>query len=238
MYPPPAKDRERSKNPMRPSGETSTHSDMVEENSTSRRILVSRVGLKIPPDTSFEDWELAGKRLFGIADSAAWCLGDWLVYGEEKYQDRYRRAIAAANLDYQTLRNYAWVARKFSTDRRRPGLSFQHHAEVASLPADQQDELLDQAEKWKWSRNQLRRQVRHPRADAEKSKHEMQLSIPRVIVEREKIDRWLRAAARSSIELEVWIVSTLDRAASEELAQQVENLMSGDNDQAHFGPGN
>src|SRR6266545_6028251 len=92
------------------------------------RVLMTRVGLCIPADLSYEDWERAGSQLAGIVDSSSWWLGDWLVYGKKQYSDRYRRAIHAAGLQYQTLRNYAWVARRFELNRRRPKLSFQHHA--------------------------------------------------------------------------------------------------------------
>lgn len=35
------------------------------------------------------------------------------MYGQAAYTGRYRDAIEQASLDYQTLRNYAWVARRF-----------------------------------------------------------------------------------------------------------------------------
>ena len=70
---------------------------------------------------------------------AAWCLGDWLVFGEQAYAGRYRQAIERTSLDYQTLGNYAWVAKRFSLSRRRDELSFGHHSEVAALPEPEQD---------------------------------------------------------------------------------------------------
>ncbi len=56
------------------------------------------------------------------------------MFGERRFGTRYRSAIEATDLDYQTLRNYAWVARNVDAGRRREELSFQHHAEVA-VPA-------------------------------------------------------------------------------------------------------
>ena len=103
-----------------------------------------------------------------IADSSAWCLGDWLIYGQHLYADRYRHAVAMAGLDYQTLRNYAWIARKFEPARRRAGLAFQHHVEVAALPPQVQDHWLDLAENFRWSRNELRKQIRDSEAPGEK----------------------------------------------------------------------
>ena len=101
-----------------------------------------------------------GQQLSQVAAPSAWSLGDWLIYGETFYNGRYHDAIEQTSLDYQTLRNYAWVARRFQLSRRRDGLSFGHHAEVASLPEPEQDFWLRKAEEFGWSRNQMRRVVR------------------------------------------------------------------------------
>ena len=111
-------------------------------------------------------WRNLGRQIFVISDSSAWWLGDWLIYGQSEYPDRYKHAIAETNLDYQTLRNYAWVARRFVPGRRREKVSFQHHAEVASFPEDEQDALLTLVELHGWSRNELRRQIQRRRKGA------------------------------------------------------------------------
>lgn len=86
-----------------------------------------------------------------------------------RFSDLHLRAIEACGLDYQTLRNYAWVARKFELDRRRETLSFQHHAEVSSVAPGEQDKWLDPAEEFNWSRNELRRNIRAHRQRDTKS---------------------------------------------------------------------
>lgn len=77
------------------------------------RIMTTRVGLLFPPDLSLDDWTAAGQKLYGIAEMASWCLGDWLAYGQLRLSGRYQRAADRVGLDIQTLRNYAWLARKF-----------------------------------------------------------------------------------------------------------------------------
>ncbi|MDT7726213.1 MAG: hypothetical protein QOI21_2789 [Actinomycetota bacterium] len=62
------------------------------------QVLISRVGLRFPPSLTYNSWERAGAQLSRILDSSAWCLGDWLVCGQENYADRYIRAIDAAGL--------------------------------------------------------------------------------------------------------------------------------------------
>lgn len=116
-------------------------------------------GLRLPPQLRYERWVEIGAELASLATSTAWCLGDWLVYGEAAFAGRYRDAVERSSLDYQTLRNYAWVTRRFPMSRRRAALSFSHHAEVAALPEPEQDFWLRKAEQMSWSRNRLRREV-------------------------------------------------------------------------------
>src|SRR5215472_6831633 len=83
----------------------------------AEQLATPRIGLQLPQQLSFETWLRIGRQLSIAIDSSLWCLGDWLAYGETMYNDRYRIAIERTCLDYQTLRNYAWVARKFSISR-------------------------------------------------------------------------------------------------------------------------
>lgn len=178
-------------------------------------IEVTRVGLKISTALTFDTWERAGFRFARIADTTAWCLADWLIYGQNEFSDRYQRAIEAAGLDYQTLRNYAWVARRFEVSRRRASLSFQHHAEVASLPRVEQDHLLDQAEARGWSRNELRRQVRQSRSNGSAATRTPAFGAMTVDAQRVKL--WRQAAEQSSCAFEEWVLNSLDAAATRAL---------------------
>lgn len=184
------------------------------EPSDLHRILATRTGLRFPENLTYDGWERAGRQLSRLVDTSAWCLGDWLVYGQRRYADRYQRAVLAAGLDYQTLRNYAWVAGRFDWPRRRAELSFQHHAELASLPPAEQDRWLEQAVTGRWSRNQLRLAVRSRAAAAGASSRG---ELPRVQVPRKTVERWQRAADRSNTDLRGWVVETLNTAASQAL---------------------
>jgi len=187
------------------------------------QILATRVGLVLPGDLPYEDWKQAGAKLYRIADSSVWCLGDWLAHGQQKYGDRYRTATKEAGLDYQTLRNYAWIARKFELSRRREELSFQHHAEVASLPAEEQDRWLDLAQQRGWSRNELRKNIRsHGKADQASSGATF---IPRVPVAAEELARWQEAAAKSDSTFEEWMVAVLNNAATDSLKAEDDDMV-------------
>lgn len=176
------------------------------------QILTTPVGLQIPSGLSFDEWADAGPKIVRVLDTFAWCLGDWLVYGQERFESRYAEAAEKVGLGYQTLRNYAWVARRFEASRRRASLSFQHHAEVASRPPAEQDAWLDRAAKYGWSRNQLRRQLKKA-LEAEEPARPAAWS-PRLCVEEAHVNCWRLAAANASVNLSSWIVSALDEAAA------------------------
>jgi hypothetical protein len=173
-----------------------------------------RTALLIPQGLSLDSWRNLGRQIFVITDSSGWWLGDWLIYGQAHYPDRYKRAIAETALDYQTLRNYAWIARQFAPHRRRERLSFQHHAEVASMPPDEQDAWLTRAEQAAWSRNELRRQIRGMRTAGRSGGEVVHIQME-VIPDRQQ--RWQQAAESAEQDLVAWIVSILDGAAARQL---------------------
>jgi hypothetical protein len=183
------------------------------------RVLITGVGLRIPQDLSFEDWKQTGHQLSGIVDSSAWWLGDWLVFGKKNYADRYQWAIRGAGLRYQTLRNYAWVARRFDLQRRRSRLTFQHHAEVASLPSEEQDRLLDHAELEEWTTKQLRNAIR-ALAGGASAEQALAVVSSRLELPRTNLRVWRKAADCAGIEFDQWVLTILDRAAGEVLGSE------------------
>ncbi|MEU2608698.1 LmbU family transcriptional regulator [Streptomyces albus] len=166
--------------------------------------------MSISDGITFDSWSRLGDYVSVVANSSAWWLGDWLVYGQERFSNRYRRCIEESSLDYQTLRNYAWVARNVPLSRRRDGLSFQHHAEVASLPADEQTYWLGRALEEKWSRNALRAQIRAGRAAVRAATSQLLLRL-RVPQGREEV--WRKAAQEAGLDFTDWAARELDRAA-------------------------
>jgi hypothetical protein len=180
----------------------------------TRNALTKRTALFLPEDMTLAEWKRVGENIVVLADSSTWWLGDWLVYGQRRYPDRYRRAIAETALDYQTLRNYAWVAGAFPPARRRAELSFQHHAEVAALPESQQDTWLDRALERRWSRNTLRRELRAARGRpvAEPVESHVRLLVR---IDTGQMQRWQHAAGRAQRDLMDWMTRVLDEAAAE-----------------------
>ncbi len=192
------------------------HRRMHEPDAQNCQVLTTKTGLRIPQGMAFEEWERAGRQIAGVVDSSSWWLGDWLVYGKDHYTDRYQRGIKAVGLRYQTLRNYAWVSRRFEFNRRRPGLTFQHHAELASLPVPEQDLWLDRAEQMNWTTKQLRHAIRA--ANEERVPEQRQAETTRrLAVPGNRLQWWHEAAEQLGTDLEQWVLATLDQAARQVL---------------------
>jgi hypothetical protein len=168
----------------------------------------------------FGSWLILGRQLSSVLHSSAWSLGDWMNYGEATYSGRYRDAVEQTSLDYQTLRNYAWVARRFAHARRHPSLTFGHHAEVASQPKPEQDYWLRKAEDLGWSRNQLRREVRVSLGERATTSSEAR-GRRGVQIELSLTPRQLElcelAARRAGIAIEEWAMGVLEQVARAEI---------------------
>jgi hypothetical protein len=167
--------------------------------------------LRCDEQISFNTWNAIGVKIGTFARASPWWLGDWLLFGQLKYGRRYREATSATGLEYQTLRNYAVVARRFRLSRRRDNLTFQHHAEVCALSDDDQDFWLDLAMEYGWSKAELRRRVRASRARSRSSRGGGTLRLP---LEPQREQLWRQAARESDCGFNTWVRRTLDDAAA------------------------
>ena len=109
----------------------------------------------------FDHWAVDGQRIARIRSGSAWALGDWLLFGESNF-GQFGTALPSTRRT-STIRpcattlggpNFADVT------QHHDGLSFQHHAEVASLSTAEQDLWLHRAETKGWSRNRTARRLR------------------------------------------------------------------------------
>ena len=108
-----------------------------------------------------EAWSAAGRTLAASGSERQWELADWAAAGEAAFgAASLRTAAGELNLDVGTLRNAARVGRAFPTARRRPGLGYAFHHEVARLPEAEAERLLDAATVGVWSRREMREAAR------------------------------------------------------------------------------
>jgi hypothetical protein len=118
-------------------------------------------------DLQLANWLDYGRRLGTLGRGVSWWIGDWLLYGNERYGEKYVRAARVTGYDAQSLMNMSYVASRFSYDRRREKLSWSHHAELAALTPAEQDRWLDLAAAERLSVHSLRLEVRAARRSVE-----------------------------------------------------------------------
>src|SRR6185503_834526 len=104
-----------------------------------------------------------GVRLTQYDTALQWAYGDWLCADVEGHdyipRERYDLAVEITGYSRKTLRNWASVANKIESSRRRDDLWWKHHAEVASLAAEDQGTLLEKAARNNWPVTRLREEV-------------------------------------------------------------------------------
>lgn len=105
-------------------------------------------------------WLAAGVSLAEFGRVNNWWVGDWIRYGGARWGEKYTEAARITGLDAKTLRNIAYVASRFDMSRRRDNLSWTHHAELAALAPEQQDQWLDRAVSLRLSPGDLRIELR------------------------------------------------------------------------------
>jgi hypothetical protein len=95
-----------------------------------------------------------------MQDSLGFWLGDAAVYGERHYGELAAQALEAAGRSADAMQRYIRVAERVPPERRREGLSWSHHREVAPLDPPDQTEWLERAEANRWTRRELEANLR------------------------------------------------------------------------------
>lgn len=117
---------------------------------------VTPTGLEFAEDATEDEWRTVGEVLGRIEAGSRWWRGDWANHGGKRYGRTYDELEDATGMSQSTLKNDAYVAKRFEKSRRRDFLPFAHHEELASLDPGEQDKWLDTAEANDWSRKELR----------------------------------------------------------------------------------
>lgn len=121
---------------------------------------VTETELRLPADLEYESYEALAIMLGRVKRSTSWLIGDFILFGESVYGEKYAQAADMTGLAPQTLANYASICKHIPPSRRRPGVSFSLHGEVAYLSPKEQTQWLDQAEAEGWTKEVLRSAIR------------------------------------------------------------------------------
>jgi hypothetical protein len=147
---------------------------------------LTQVGWVPAGEVGLAEWSALGRRFGEIGRCSQWWLGDWINYGNERFGERYTRAVRLTGYDVQSLMNMVYVASRFEISRRRENLSWSHHAAVAALDIASQDHWLTRAGADKLSVADLRAELRGRRralrsADAEDESQDGSADINTVV---------------------------------------------------------
>ena len=127
----------------------------------NEKVTISPLGLHIREPLTFEEWSALAGKIGSALRSMAFVIGDWLVYGEDNFDndaknrptaggsgrrkvtaERYAKATGTTGIDRAVLKNYACVSRRVPLSLRNDRLSWDHHRVVAKLPPDEQKRWL------------------------------------------------------------------------------------------------
>jgi site-specific DNA-methyltransferase (adenine-specific) len=103
-----------------------------------------------------EQWRACGRFLRLAEGNIHFWIGDWLIYGQAHFKEDYDEAIDLTGYSYHTLRKDKYIAERIPPERRRPTVDVAIHQEVAPLPPQVQEKLLQRAEDEQLSVQQLR----------------------------------------------------------------------------------
>ena len=121
-------------------------------------IELSRTGLKIGDNLTFEQWQRLGAELESVHASVQWWIGDWLNYGERRFGAMYTEALERTGYAYESLKQFKWVASRFELCDRSHNLTWTHYLAAAGIP--DAHEWLERAEDAHWSKAQLQTEIR------------------------------------------------------------------------------
>lgn len=107
-------------------------------------------------DLSYDQYESIGRFLGALRDTSAWAMGDWLIYGEGTYGDKYAQAVEATGRSKGVLTDWLRVAMFVNPARRRPDLTWSHHRLVVKCSPREQRSWLTKAATRGWSVEELK----------------------------------------------------------------------------------
>lgn len=144
-------------------------STAVEEKAGTTITLIGdlrTVGLVLPLGIDYDAWAKEGQILGGMRSASQWAIGDWLVYGEHSYGEKFTQAADATRLNPDSLQVYQWVSSRIPIEIRREDVSHAHHQALARLELEEIQKWLERVAKQGWSVQELRSRLREKRAKA------------------------------------------------------------------------
>jgi hypothetical protein len=119
----------------------------------------SRTALNLPDQMTFDDWMKVGEQLHACDASVLWWIGDWLLYGENTYAERFAKAIQLTGYTQDRLKEARRVAAAFPREERSEEAAWELHRVAANLPREVRVEAVREAAAKHWSIREFKAEV-------------------------------------------------------------------------------
>lgn len=174
------------------------------------------------PAADRDAWIAAGRAILSRQSSASWEFADWLAVGHAAWGAKaMREAAEATGASAGKISHYLTVSKAYAPLRRRKSLAFSHHMEVARLPDEAADRVLDAAEAQGWSVHETRAAAREASLEGKVARQRREIAELKRALKRAKTDpRDAVKQARSRVDAERRVV----RDACGRMADVVEEL--------------
>ena len=121
---------------------------------------LSTTGLRLDPDTSYEDFEGICFVLGKMHEAVRFAIGDAIIFGEAVFKEEAYQAFEQLSLSEEAMKEYVRVAQRVPRSTRCKNLSWSHHRAVAPLDPPAQKEWLKRAVEEGLSHHALRDALR------------------------------------------------------------------------------
>jgi len=124
------------------------------------KFIVTRNGIEISENATIDEILNKLEEVVAVETAVHWAYGDLLAFGEaQKWGAFYERAQEITGKSYQTLANYAWVARSIHFSLRGEKLSYGHYKLIAKFQPKQQEQWIQRVVNEKLSVRQLAAEI-------------------------------------------------------------------------------
>jgi hypothetical protein len=121
---------------------------------------LTKTGAVATGEPTYDEWQAAFEWAQNVEKASPFWIGDLLVYGD-KFGEMASQVLDATDYAEQTCKNAKHTCKVIPPERRRPGVPFSHHQEIAAVKApDEQDAWLEKCEVENLTRDQLRVQIK------------------------------------------------------------------------------
>lgn len=125
-----------------------------------RDYTFSTIGFQVPDNMQDTEAVEIIKGLKDVDEAVAWTVGDLVNFLELKWGAKYEVLEEQTGYTYQTLADYAYLARRIDFSLRNENLRAGHHRVVAPIKNKrEQKKWLDRCAKEGWSIVEFRRQI-------------------------------------------------------------------------------